>query len=76
MDGSVQSVLLFGFGNGTVDGSTGLVLTLGFGVPELAATLIGLWGDAIDCHGNADRINVHGNQDRIDVYGNQDRVRV
>ena len=34
MISSVQSVLLLGFGNGTVSGGSGLVTTLGFGTED------------------------------------------
>lgn len=73
MTASVQSVLLFGFGNGTVNGSTGLVVTLGFGVPELVATITGPWSNVIACQSWQPRIAAH-KTDRIESSARQERI--
>lgn len=40
MASSIQSVLLFGYGNGTISGATDLVITLGFGIASVSAPTV------------------------------------
>lgn len=55
MDGSPSSVLSFGFGSW---GSIGLVVTIGFGIPESVATLAPLKADVLDIRFTIPRLDL------------------
>lgn len=74
MDGSPSSVLSLGFGSW---GSSGLVVTLGFGVGESSpVTIEGIWGDVE--HIAADRIitAIKANRTRTATTADRQRIEV
>lgn len=56
MDGSPSSVISLGFGSW---GSSGLTLTLGFGVGGVSATIVGVWSQVIHAFSDQPRIAIH-----------------
>jgi hypothetical protein len=61
MDGSASSILMFGLGNGTFDGSPSLMVTRGLGIAAQAATMTGPWINVMELHAGK-RLELHAGQ--------------
>jgi hypothetical protein len=69
--GSPQAVLTVGFGSW---GSTGDVITLGFGTGAVSATLVGAWSSVIPCNLSQSRIDAAQGAGRVLASITQGRI--
>lgn len=73
LTGSPSSVLTLGLGSW---GSTGLVLTLGFGAGEQGATLVGQWSNVLHLYTANERLALRTANQRLDIKTANERLEL